>query len=104
MAAIRSFDEPIILLLGGSEKNADYQELTKTIEQKNIKLIIPIGGTAKRIVPSIGEIKSMEEAVKIAKEKSSPGEVVLLSPASASFDCFKNYQERGKIFKQEVNQ
>lgn len=104
MAAIRSFGEPIILLLGGSEKNADYQELTKAIKQKNIKLIIPIGGTAKRIIPGIGEIKSMAEAVKIAKEKSSPGDVVLLSPASASFDCFKNYQERGKIFKREVNQ
>jgi len=102
IAAIKSFDEPIILLLGGSEKNADYQELAKTIEQKNIKLIIPIGRTAKRIVPCLGEIKSIEEAVKIAADKAKSGDIVLLSPASASFDRFKNYKERGKLFKKAV--
>ena len=102
IAALKSFDEPIILLLGGSEKNADYQDLIKTIVQKKVKLIIPIGSTAKRIVPEIGETKSMQEALKIAKEKASSGDIVLLSPASASFDAFKNYKERGRIFKEEV--
>lgn len=103
IAAIKSFDEPIILLLGGSEKKADYQHLTKTIAHKNIKLVIPIGKTAKRIIPGIGEIKSMAEAVKIASNKAKSGDVILLSPASASFDCFLNYKERGNIFKQEVS-
>ena len=102
IAALESFDEPIILLLGGSEKNADYQDLIKTIAQKKIKLIIPIGGTAKRIVPEIGETKSMQEALKIARKKAQSGDIVLLSPASASFDAFKNYKERGRIFKEEV--
>jgi len=103
MAAIKSFNEPIILLIGGSEKNADYQQLAKTIAHKNIKLIIPIGETAKRIIPGIGEIKSMAKAVKIAFDEAKSGDIVLLSPASASFDRFHNYKERGNIFKQEVN-
>jgi UDP-N-acetylmuramoylalanine--D-glutamate ligase len=111
IAAIQSFAEPLILLLGGSEKGADYQELGKVISQSRVKMIIPIGLTAKRIIKEITkseikiieEIQSMSEAIKIAQKNARPGEVVLLSPASASFDRFQNYKERGKIFKTEVN-
>lgn len=111
IAAIQSFEEPIILLLGGSEKGADYQGLGKIISQSKVKMIIPIGLTARRIVKEvtnheikiIDEIQSMSEAIKIAQENARPGDVVILSPASASFDRFKNYKERGKIFKAEVN-
>ncbi len=111
IAAIQSFKEPIILLLGGSEKGSDYQELGKIISQSKVKMIIPIGLTARRIVKEvvnndikiIDEIQSMTEAIKIVQENARPGEVVLLSPASASFDRFKNYKERGKIFKAEVS-
>ena len=102
IAALRSFNEPIILLLGGSEKNADYDQLKNVINNSNIKLIISIGETAKKIVPNIGEIKTMDEAIKIVTDKAKEGDVVLLSPASASFDQFKNYKERGKIFKDKV--
>ncbi len=111
IAAIRSFSEPIILLVGGSEKNSDYEELGKVISKSKVKMIIPIGLTYERIIREIknpeikitNQVFSMSEAVKIAKENSQKGDVVLLSPASASFDCFKNYKERGKIFKEEVN-
>lgn len=103
IAAINSFNEPIILLVGGSEKNADYRRLSDTIKLKNVKLIIPIGLTAERIVPGLGEVKSMGQALEIAKKNAERGEVVLLSPASASFDQYKNYKERGKTFKDEVN-
>lgn len=102
IAAIKSFSEPIILLLGGSEKKANYDQLIEVIGSSNIKLIIPIGETAKRIT-NIDEIKSMGKAVKIAFQKAKSGDVVLLSPASASFDAFKNYKERGNKFKEEIN-
>lgn len=103
IAAINSFEEPIILLIGGSEKNADYHQLSERIKQKNIKLIIPIGLTAERIVPELGEAKSMSEALESAQKNAEKGDIVLLSPASASFDRYKNYKERGKMFKDEVN-
>ena len=110
MAAINSFDEPIILLLGGSEKNANYRKLGQTISNSSVKTIIAIGLTATRIIKEtrkvkidiIEEIKLMPEAIKIARELARPGDVVLLSPASASFDRYKNYKERGNIFKQIV--
>jgi len=110
IAAINSFREPIILLLGGSEKNADYRHLGQVISNSSVKAIIAIGLTAQRIIKEvkkvkieiIEEIKLMPEAIKIAREIGRPGDVVLLSPASASFDRFKNYKERGNIFKQVV--
>ena len=110
IAAINSFTEPMILLLGGSEKNADYRNLGQVISNSSVKVIIAIGLTAQRIIKEvkkvkieiIEEIKSMPEAIKIAKELGQAGDVVLLSPASASFDRFKNYKERGNIFKQVV--
>ena len=110
IAAIRSFPEPIILLLGGSEKNADYSELAKVISEGSTKMIIPIGLTADRIIKEVNNpaikiidaVLSMKEAVMNAKESASAGDIVLLSPASASFDRYKNYKERGNIFKEFV--
>lgn len=110
IAAIRAFSEPIILLVGGSEKNADYSELSQVIKESSVKTVIAIGETAKKIIGQIKMltieiiqgIKPMDQAVKIAQELANPGDIVLLSPASASFDRFRNYKERGKIFREEV--
>jgi UDP-N-acetylmuramoylalanine--D-glutamate ligase len=110
IAAIKSFSEPIILFLGGSEKNADYRELADVITQSTVKMVVPIGLTADRIIKEISNpkieiisgIKSMSEAISLAQEKAQPGDVVILSPASASFDRYKNYQERGQLFKELV--
>jgi len=110
IAAIRSFSEPIILLVGGSEKNANYDELGKAIGESSVKKIIPIGLTGRRIIEAIGEsnidiigeIQPFESAISIAKKSASTGDVVLLSPASASFDRFKNYKERGNNFRNLV--
>ncbi|KKQ18856.1 MAG: UDP-N-acetylmuramoylalanine-D-glutamate ligase [Berkelbacteria bacterium GW2011_GWA1_36_9] len=111
IAAIKSFKTPIILLVGGSEKNADYSELGQTIKNSTVKNIISIGQTAPKIIKAIGEnhvikitdnILSMEEAVKLALELGQKNDVVILSPASASFDRYKNYKERGEIFKKVV--
>jgi len=112
IAAIKAFKEPEILILGGSSKNSDFKELGEVIlSSNNIKAIIGIGLEWKRIKSQITNHKSqiiegcknMREVVQKAVSISKPGDVVLLSPACASFDMFKNYKERGDLFKKEVN-
>lgn len=117
IAAIKSFSAPIILIAGGSDKGADYSKLGKVIaEAKNIKKIILVGKTAGKIESGIRNYKlriknktkiekyhSFAEAINKAIKSSESGDIVLLSPASASFDMFKNYEERGNIFKKIVN-
>jgi len=114
IAAINSFTEPETLILGGSDKGLNYGELGKVIKSRsNIKSIILIGSTAEKIrfsfsgennrftVYNLGS-SSMTEIVKKAREVSEKGGVVILSPASASFDMFKNYKDRGNQFKEAV--
>ncbi|HVZ11414.1 MAG TPA: UDP-N-acetylmuramoyl-L-alanine--D-glutamate ligase [Patescibacteria group bacterium] len=114
VAAIEAFEDPEILILGGSSKNSDFTELGKTIrEAKNIKAIIGIGDEWPRIRATIDNSQltakiyedciNMREVVQKAREVSTLGDIVILSPACASFDMFKNYKERGKQFKDEVN-
>jgi UDP-N-acetylmuramoylalanine--D-glutamate ligase len=113
IAAIKSFAEPMILIAGGSEKGSDFNELGRVIaESSNIKAVILIGEMATRIEEAIANniglvklirgCKSMQEIVAAASNAASPGDVVVLSPACASFDMFKNYKERGDEFKKEV--
>ena len=115
IAAIESFTEPTVLILGGSSKKSDFENLgKKIIEKENIKAVILIGEEAKRIKEAIikaGEFKgkiiegpkNMKEIVSSAVAEARSGDVILLSPACASFDMFKNYKERGNEFKQVVN-
>lgn len=114
IAAIESFSEPKILILGGSSKNSDFKELGEIIsESDSIKAIIGIGVEWNRIKQEVGSLKSevrviedcknMEEVVQKAAETGEVGDVVLLSPACASFDMFKSYKDRGEQFKEEVN-
>jgi UDP-N-acetylmuramoylalanine--D-glutamate ligase len=113
IVAIEAFEEPIILIAGGSEKGSDFTNLGKKISQSSVKALILIGDMAGRIEESVvkaggikGQIvkglKSMHEIVAKSDSLASPKDVVLLSPACASFDMFKNYKERGMLFKQEV--
>lgn len=111
IAAINSFSEPIILLAGGSEKNADYAELGEAIDTSSVKTVILMGvTTAPRIkaeiknprVKIIDTAKNIDEVMETVKSEMKPGDVVLLSPASASFDWFKNYKDRGNQFKDAV--
>jgi UDP-N-acetylmuramoylalanine--D-glutamate ligase len=113
VAAIEAFEEPEILILGGSSKNSNFSELGKTIrEAKNIKAIIGIGEEWPRIRAEIGSLQtahiiedatSMEQVVAASRLLAEIGDVVILSPACASFDMFKNYKERGDKFKGQVN-
>ncbi len=110
VAAITSFTEPLIIILGGSDKQVDMAELGLAIAAKtNIKAVILLGETAGKIKQAIvaaGEFNgsiiegasSMPEVFLEINKIAKPGDTVLLSPASASFDMFKNYKERGKQF------
>lgn len=114
IAAIEAFNAPEILILGGSFKNSDFTQLGKTIsEAPNIKAIIGIGIEWERIKSEVRNkklgariiegCKSMGEVVQKASSLATLGDVVLLSPACASFGMFKNYKDRGNQFKEEVN-
>lgn len=113
IAALESFSQPIILIAGGSEKGSDFTELGRTIARTNVKVLIAIGKMTGRIVDAaksarykgkiITGLGSMPDIVRRAASEAVSGDVVLLSPACASFDMFKNYKERGKQFKHEVS-
>jgi UDP-N-acetylmuramoylalanine--D-glutamate ligase len=106
--ALQSFKEPIVLFLGGRDKGNDYSRLTELV-RRQVKAIVAIGESAETVEQSfkgttvVTKAASMDEAVGIARFLAQPGDVVLLSPACASFDWFKNYEHRGEVFKQLVN-
>ena len=115
IAAIEAFDDPEILILGGSGKRSDFLELGEIIRKaKNIKIIIGIGEEWSRMkeqfrlenvgIAAIEGAKNMSQVVLAASKVADPGDVVLLSPACASFDMFKNYKDRGEQFKKAVMQ
>ncbi len=105
--ALKSFDDPIHLILGGQDKGNDYGEIEDLVK-KNVKQIYAIGSSSGKIKDYFsGKINvkiysSLKEAVVNAFENAERKEVVLLSPACASFDMFENYEDRGKRFKQIV--
>jgi len=116
-AGLNSFSEDIILIAGGYDKHLDYTEFGKQIVDSNkIKSLILMGQTADKIFEAVHielenqnkeidiyECETLEQTVRIAKGIAKAGEIVLFSPASASFDMFKNFEERGNKFKEIVN-
>lgn len=106
--ALESMKNPTVWIVGGTDKGNDYSELLNLVHKK-VKAIVCLGLDNTKIiesfngdVPNIVETKSMEEAVRSAFFFSEKGDTVLLSPACASFDLFKNYEDRGNQFKEEV--
>lgn len=109
---LKSFTAPIIQIAGGADKGANFSKLAKVIKNKVKFLILLPGQATPRLkkdltnlkFPSkkISEVKDMEKAVSLAKQKATPGDIVLLSTACASFGIFKNYKERGDLFKKYV--
>jgi len=111
IGALKSFKRPITLIVGGSAKGNDFGKLAEEIKESKVKRVIFIGTEGSRLAKLLQEIKapqklvsggnSMREIVKTALTLSHPGDVVLLSPAAASFDMFKNAEDRGNQFKKE---
>ncbi len=106
--ALKSMDRPAVLLLGGKDKGLDYSEI-KMMKEK-IRAIIAFGGAAPRIARelatcfSLDLMRSLTEAVETSRARARPGDVILLSPGSSSFDHFDNYIARGEKFKMLVTQ
>lgn len=108
--ALESMTKPVIWIAGGRDKGNDYTELKPVVQQK-VKAIVVLGEGYTKICQAFGDLvpviiaaTSMEEAVKTAYRLGHKGDVVLLSPASASFDLFKNYEDRGRQFKSCVRE
>lgn len=107
LKALLSFNGPILVIVGGEDKNLDFRPLRAVIKDK-VKALILMGRTKDKMKEHLGGITdtimvdSLENAVKAAESKAKPGDVVLLSPACASFDMFMDYKERGERFKEEV--
>jgi len=106
--ALECMENNIIWIVGGIDKGNDYSELFQVVRKK-VKAIVCLGKDNKKLVetfrdkvPTIVETTSMEEAVRSSYYLAKKGETVLLSPACASFDLFKNYEDRGRQFKQAV--
>jgi UDP-N-acetylmuramoylalanine--D-glutamate ligase len=114
MVALSAFECPKILIAGGYDKHTPFDELGKRIAS-DAKATILIGQTAGMIADAIraaspkdGEARvrfagSLAEAVELANQLAAPGDVVLLSPACASYDMFENYQQRGHLFAELVH-
>ncbi|MCL2174310.1 UDP-N-acetylmuramoyl-L-alanine--D-glutamate ligase [Candidatus Saccharibacteria bacterium] len=108
IAAVKSFDEPKILIVGGHDKGADYGGLGETIDRANIRQILAIGANRQKVAQQISakttkpirllDSQNLAEIVQIAYQTAEPGDIVILSPAAASFDMFHDYQDRGQQF------
>ena len=107
--AITSYERPIVLIAGGYEKQSDFTEMFE-YARKNVKALVLLGQTADRIeiaakkqgLNNIIKVKDMKEAVQKAYEIAESGDVVLLSPACASWDMYPNFEARGLDFKENI--
>ncbi|MGN0557415.1 MAG: UDP-N-acetylmuramoyl-L-alanine--D-glutamate ligase [Acutalibacteraceae bacterium] len=115
IAGLNSFDRRMIIIAGGSDKGLNYGDMSDEIN-KRVKLLILLGETADKIEAAVRasrcydpaaitiiRAKTLEQAVEIARENAKTGDIVSLSPASASFDMYKDFEERGNHFKSIVN-
>lgn len=99
--------QPVVLIAGGKEKGLDFSELSALVEER-VNEVVCIGEIAPKIVDVWGDrvpctqAATLEEAVKISSEKAKPGDVVLFSPGTSSFDMFSGYEERGDVFRAAV--
>jgi UDP-N-acetylmuramoylalanine--D-glutamate ligase len=106
--ALLSFEQPVVLVAGGKDRAASYERLNSLVRDR-VKGLVVIGETAPLIkkhwgtlVQTCTDAKDMDDAVKVATNLAGNGDVVLLSPACASWDMFKDYEDRGRAFKRSV--
>ncbi|MBO8168066.1 MAG: UDP-N-acetylmuramoyl-L-alanine--D-glutamate ligase [Thermoanaerobacteraceae bacterium] len=109
--ALEAYPNPVILIAGGKNKGSDFGEFAKMVKQKAREVIL-LGEAAgeldaalqKEQFTNIHHVDNYREAVSLARKLARPGDIVLLSPACASWDMFNSYEERGELFKQLVNE
>lgn len=109
--ALDSFQEPIILIAGGRHKGSDLEALARKIKER-VKALILLGEAAPLLEDVVSQtgfqeiwnVATLEDGVRTAAQLAHPGDVVLLSPACASWDMFRDYEERGDLFRQLVNE
>jgi UDP-N-acetylmuramoylalanine--D-glutamate ligase len=106
--ALESMKHPTVLILGGQDKGNDYGEIMELVKEK-VKAIVclgadntPIHAAFDGLVPTVVDTAGAQEAVATAYKLAASGDTVLLSPGCASFDLFKNYEDRGRQFKDAV--
>jgi UDP-N-acetylmuramoylalanine--D-glutamate ligase len=106
--ALGSYDQPIVWIAGGQDKGNDYEQIKQLVEEK-VKAMVCLGlDNAKLVeffsgsVDNISETTTVEEAAEMAFNYAQSSDIVLLSPACASFDLFDNYAQRGEMFKEAV--
>ncbi|MDP3043119.1 MAG: UDP-N-acetylmuramoyl-L-alanine--D-glutamate ligase [bacterium] len=112
ITALKSFTEPIVLLAGGAEKKSDFKQLAKEIKKRVQFMVLLDGKATPRLKKELTKAnfprnkmflaKNIKQAVREAGKNAAKGGIVLLSPACASFGMFRNYKERGKLFKEEI--
>ncbi len=111
IAAVASFEEPKVLILGGSDKKSDYHDLAKAVARGNVSEVILIGAMADKIKAALAEAgytkvraggETMKAILEVVRDVAQSGDVVLLSPACASFGMFRDYKDRGVQFKSAV--
>ena len=107
LRALESCDREVILIAGGKDKNSDYSVIKDIVKQK-VKRLVLIGEASSKIKNILGndvrtdEARDMPDAVDIARRAASDNDIILLSPMCSSFDMFKDYKERGEVFKKAV--
>jgi UDP-N-acetylmuramoylalanine--D-glutamate ligase len=107
--ALQSYSAPLIVLMGGRDKGNDYNRLVDLVHT-HVKAIIAIGESSAKVrqafaaVVPVDEASTMNDAVRFAAARAGRGDIVLLSPACASFDWFTDYEHRGRVFKEIVRQ
>lgn len=107
VVALKSFEKPIYLILGGKDKGNNYDDIRELIKKHVVK-IYAIGVSAQKVEDYFGSFietekkESLEACVQAAGKEAKPGSVLLLSPACASFDMFNNFEHRGEVFKEAV--
>jgi len=115
IAAIQAFDEPIVLMLGGKDKNLPWDRLAQLVHQR-VDHVIVFGEAAEKILNALGAVtplnrpysivhsENLQMAVQAAQQAAHPGDIVLLSPGGTSYDEFKDFEERGERFRLWVQQ
>jgi len=107
LKSVEGFTRPVILIAGGLDKGSDFSPLFDLFRRK-VKLLVLIGKAAEKMAKAVGTAtetvlaKTLQDAVQLAAKRAANGDVVLLSPACASFDMFKDFEDRGRQFKEAV--